>query len=93
MWATSRGGGAAGAGGDGGAFESWYASMFSAPPSGSDGGAVVLEAEDADSDSWSDVDGDGDGDALQAAETELLKAKTILAAAAAPPPRKSPKRA
>jgi len=92
MWATSRGGGAAGAGGDGGAFESWYASMFAAPPSGSDGGAVVLEAEDADSDSWSDVD--GDGDALQAAETELLKAKTILAAAAAPPPRKAaPKRA
>ncbi|KAK7248997.1 hypothetical protein SO694_000432103 [Aureococcus anophagefferens] len=44
------------------------ASMFAAPVSGSDGGAVVLEAEDADSDSWSDVD--GDGDALQAAETE-----------------------
>ena len=66
--------------------------MFAAPVSGSDGGAVVLEAEDADSDSWSDVD--GDGDALQAAETELLKAKTILAAAAAPPPRKAaPKRA
>ncbi|KAH8057718.1 DUF4205-containing protein [Aureococcus anophagefferens] len=51
MWATSRGGGAAGESGDGGAFESWYASMFAAPVSGSDGGAVVLEAEDADSDS------------------------------------------
>ncbi|KAH8098572.1 DUF4205-containing protein [Aureococcus anophagefferens] len=88
MWATSRGGGAAGESGDGGAFESWYASMFAAPVSGSDGGAVVLEAEDADSDSWSDVDGDGDAPG----RGDRARGQDHLARGA-PPREAAPKRA
>ena len=90
MWATSRGGEGK-AGEAGGAFESWYASMFAAPPPPSSPGgdaAAAGNGQTADAggdseESWSDCDADPDGDdVLRAAQTELLKAKSILASSA-----------
>lgn len=91
MWATSRGGGDAGAD-DGTAFEAWYEATFpggagAAAPGGPASGKD--DAGAASDSSWSDCD--PADDVLRAAQSELQKANKALAAAGIAPKRRGSK--